>query len=252
MNVKLAGHVIIAGILLCTCYSDEDSSGITFIWFGSSSKMINNSNAAGLAFYFRYPELQQIEGTDSAQKWIAFQLSHHFDYTKLKENILANMDQMLAERRNLQAEFDRVPNPWFYRSDVRIIFRSSKTISYQIDHEEYLGGAHANHQRLLKSFDVGSGFQIALDSLVNVDSLNALADRLFRRQINIPEGSSLEKYGYWFPDNQFVLNRNFVVKENGLLFYFNPYEIAPYSMGADSLFLPFNKIRRLIKNDLLF
>lgn len=252
MKVKLAILVVIAVFLLCTCYSDEDSSKINYIQFGTSSKMIENSNAAGLAFYFHYPALQKINRTDSAQKWIAFQLSHRFDYNKLRENILANMDKLLAERRSLQSEFNRVPNPWFYRSDVRIIYMSSKMISYQIDHAEYLGGAHANHQRLLKSFDLNSGFEIALDSLVNVDSLNAIADRLFRNQINIPEGSSLEKHGYWFPDNRFALNRNFVVTENGLLFHFNPYEIAPYSMGADSLFLPFNKIKHLIKNDLLF
>ncbi len=37
------------------------------------------------------------------------------------------------------------------------------------------------------------------------------------------------------------------------MFYFNPYEIAPYSMGPTEILIPYDEIKNIIKEDgLLF
>ncbi len=59
----------------------------------------------------------------------------------------------------------------------------------------------------------------------------------------------LNDAGYWFDKNNFELNDNFLIKKNGLLFVFNPYEIAAYVYGAIEVFIPYKEIKDLIKDD---
>ena len=40
---------------------------------------------------------------------------------------------------------------------------------------------------------------------------------------------------------------NFIVESDGILFYFNPYDIAPYSRGPISLKLRYGELSRILK-----
>jgi Protein of unknown function (DUF3298) len=53
--------------------------------------------------------------------------------------------------------------------------------------------------------------------------------------------------GFWFKDNIFTLNNNFAITDQGILFYYNNYEIASYVYGPTKIFIPYDSIENLVK-----
>ena len=64
----------------------------------------------------------------------------------------------------------------------------------------------------------------------------------------IPPSRDLDDEGYFFEGNRFRLNGNFAIMNKSLLFYFNPYEIGAYSLGATELEMKLTDYVNLIKD----
>ncbi|MBI3037952.1 DUF3298 domain-containing protein [bacterium] len=62
-----------------------------------------------------------------------------------------------------------------------------------------------------------------------------------------PADAQVKDSGFTFPKNEFALNENFLVSKDGLLFFFNSYEIAPYALGPTQILLPWRYIKTLVK-----
>ncbi len=54
--------------------------------------------------------------------------------------------------------------------------------------------------------------------------------------------------GGWFQGKGFYLTDNFAVNPNGILFYYNVWEIAGYDEGITQLILPYGEIKQWLKN----
>lgn len=163
----------------------------------------------------------------------------------------------ITDFENFSNEFPDNENKWFIRREVEIIANNDNYIALQLSEENYLGGAHGMNLHLFANFTPAGGGRISLGDLVaegQMDSLEAIAESLFRAEKDIPEGQSLKEAGYFYmepesDESPFYLTSNFTITREGLLFYYNPYDIAPYSMGATILKVPFEKISGTLKNE---
>jgi hypothetical protein len=55
-----------------------------------------------------------------------------------------------------------------------------------------------------------------------------------------------------FENDQFFLPDNFAIVEEGITFFYNSYEIAPYAMGATELILRYDELKGIMpKNGVL-
>ena len=79
--------------------------------------------------------------------------------------------------------------------------------------------------------------------------LNRIAEQEFRKVREMKPEQSLEDAGFWFENNKFSLNDNFALTEEGLTFYFNSYEVAPYVMGPTEIVLNYEDFKHLIKEN---
>jgi hypothetical protein len=114
----------------------------------------------------------------------------------------------------------------------------------------FLGGAHPNSTTRFASFDVRSGRTLTRWDLLREDardSLDAAGERAFRRVRKLAPDADLAAAGFWFEGGRFKLNENFAVSPTGLLFFFNPYEVAPYALGATSLSLPWAEVMPFVR-----
>ena len=112
----------------------------------------------------------------------------------------------------------------------------------------YTGGAHPNARTLYGSWFLEDGRRVALRDLLTPGSeerVAEIAEAVFREQRGLPTEQSLEEQGFDFPDGKFALNENFAVTDQGLVFYFNPYEIAPYALGPTEIELTFEALEGL-------
>jgi len=113
-----------------------------------------------------------------------------------------------------------------------------------------LGGAHPNESVTLRSFDRHGGEVLTIDGIVapdRRDELTRLAEKEFRRIKALAPDTSLAEAGYWFEGDRFTLGDNFALTATGLRFRFDAYQIAPYSMGATTLDLPWSVVAPLLR-----
>jgi hypothetical protein len=112
----------------------------------------------------------------------------------------------------------------------------------------YMGGAHGNGYVAYKHFDRETGRELSLmDFFTDIDALNSIAEPHFRKLFDLNPTESLNDYGFWFENDKFSVNNNFTFTSESVVFYYNSYEIAPYSGGPTELEVPLNEIRHLFK-----
>jgi hypothetical protein len=106
------------------------------------------------------------------------------------------------------------------------------------------GTPHPSASLEFFNFNLSNGELIHLSDLLNKGTkgkLNKIAEKILYKE-----------YGrdMWdFEEGEFELNDNFEISDKGLTFLFNQYEIGPYAIGMPEIFIPFSKMKSLIKED---
>jgi hypothetical protein len=96
--------------------------------------------------------------------------------------------------------------------------------------------------------------ELAYNDLFLADSLHAfikLSKQAFFEKHSLNAEKSLSEQGFWFENDEFKPNENFMLTAEGLTLFFNAYEVAPYVVGSTRLVLPWNQLRPLLKPDFL-
>lgn len=110
----------------------------------------------------------------------------------------------------------------------------------------YTGGAHPNSETYTLHVDRTTGRRIpAKEFFTDMNALNAIVEKHFRRLVEIAPDQDLEEAGFWFENNRFSIGENFEVNSSDIEFYFNSYEVGPYSMGPIELMVPKSEIQHL-------
>lgn len=111
----------------------------------------------------------------------------------------------------------------------------------------YTGGAHPNTYRTLLSFDRHTGQPLHLTDLVtDTTGLLPLVEQAFRAKQGVRSDQSLEEEGYFLQEGRFFLPENVAAGRDGLIFYYNPYEIAAYAFGPIEVVVPYKKLKTLL------
>jgi hypothetical protein len=161
-------------------------------------------------------------------------------------------EQMISSFKELRRKFPEAPGNWYLDREISVELNKNFILCLDVTETSFLGGAHPNTSKMFYNFDLRSGGKLKLSDLVIGDSIKVLtgtAEKIFRidRKMNI--GETYKEAGFWFKDDRFELNDNFAVTEDGILFYYNNYEIAPYVYGATKLLIPYDQVMGIIKKD---
>ncbi|OKS86554.1 DUF3298 and DUF4163 domain-containing protein [Mucilaginibacter polytrichastri] len=144
---------------------------------------------------------------------------------------------------------DRKTMFYILNNKAGVIRQDSALTTLQIDGDSYLGGAHGAAFTGFINWATKAHKNLTLkDILVDggLPQLNQVAEKIFRKQENLSDTSSL-KNDYFFKDNKFSLNENFLISPIGLRFVYNQYEIKPYAAGKTDLVIPYTQIKKLLR-----
>jgi hypothetical protein len=133
---------------------------------------------------------------------------------------------------------------------VKVSRDSPPAISLEYTEWSFTGGAHGNFATTYLNFDAATGEPLKLASIVNPGSmarLTAIAEVHFRKQRELVPDASLKSAGFWFPEGRFQLSPIFGLSEKELVFQYNIYDVAPYSMGPTTVTIPLTEIRALLR-----
>lgn len=125
--------------------------------------------------------------------------------------------------------------------DYQISYNSGCIVSLFMDTYTYMGGAHGETKRQSDTWDFKTGTKIVLDDIYPLNQAS-----LTKLQRNIEQKISVRLSampGSYFDDFPVLLQKsfrpeNFYIKSNGIVIYFQQYDIAPYSTGIPEFLLP--------------
>lgn len=151
-------------------------------------------------------------------------------------------------------EFDQLiqdtpdyPFAWEIEVDGSVLYQSAKVLSVALNAYSYTGGAHPNIFLDLINFDLTNGKKLSLaDLFTDEEGLKRMVERKFREVREIDPGISIDDAGFFWGE-AFALPENFALQEDGVYFYYNPYEAAAYALGATEFTIPYTDLKGLMR-----
>ena len=111
------------------------------------------------------------------------------------------------------------------------------------------GGAHPSNWREARLYSLSDGKPVGVASLVHdADAFHArIADAVIA---SIQQNGLAAKYDYWDNYPEIIAERSYEMAptDEGLLVFFNPYDIAPYSSGVQEFLLEFDQLGGELRN----
>jgi len=204
-----------------------------------------------------YPEIKYALNStveDSISNCILqFLLSSYSNNQKIK-SLDSMTETFFKDYENNLHDFPKYSLPWEINNTIVIVYNDRSIVSLQSEVYSFTGGAHGNGGVYFVNLNSQSGKRISLSDLLILGykkEIDSVGEKIFRKDKELGAAENLEESGYWFNENKFTLNENFGIKNDGLVFYFNSYEIAPYAMGPTELFIAYSEIKNLIKEESL-
>lgn len=182
---------------------------------------------------------------DAVQRFI---LSTHDDAGRAA-GVEAFSEQFFNDYQIMREDIPDYLVNWEMIRRVEVLLNLPEVISLKSMEYAFTGGAHGMSATRLASYWTDSGGAVALSDILipNFEpELQAIGERFFRRQLEIPADQDLDEAGFWFENNRFRLSENYALVSEGLRFLYNPYEIAPYSFGTLEFVIPFHEFRHLL------
>ena len=120
---------------------------------------------------------------------------------------------------------------------------------YRSNSYGYTGGAHGMGISRFLVFDTYEMKEIKLEDILvsgYEDELSKILERNYRLSNYLGPEQSLVEAGLF--KNDIPPSNNFFLTENSIGFYYNPYKIAPYTMGAQVISLTYEEIAPLLRD----
>jgi len=150
------------------------------------------------------------------------------------------------------AAFEKpLPNeaPWFDSTYAKVERSAPGALTISIFQFWYGGGAHPNTTRVYAVLDPATAREVPLDSVLVAggrEKLVPLVERAFRQVRGLPRDSSLTTAGFWFK-GAFELTPNWGFVQDGMMFHYNSYEVAPYAMGPTPAVVPYADLQGIVR-----
>ncbi|MCM1313155.1 MAG: DUF3298 and DUF4163 domain-containing protein [Bacteroides sp.] len=122
-------------------------------------------------------------------------------------------------------------------------------INYTMTEDSYSGGAHPVSYTTKMCFSVENGERVHLEDVFCEDSTGRLV-KMLTEQLMRTKGAEtkkeLKKRGYLNFTEMFV-SENFSLEPDSVVFFYNEYDIAPYSEGPTTLSLSYKDMKGLLR-----
>ena len=165
------------------------------------------------------------------------------DYSKLNNVINDKIYGYIKEFKEDVNSSDYPINQYYSLIILYDSYEYDNYISYIFRIEDYTGGAHPNHRIYTVVYDIKNNEIITIDDLINKNQniLNIFSE--ISREIlksNNRITSSTMLYEGTKPKIQNF--QNFVFSKNGIILFFQEYQVAPYSQGEFNVLINYKKL----------
>lgn len=268
MNVRKLNQFLVIVFLLgiFTCTQNKNESVITYAPLSFDLKSIDTTlGDCSISFCheidLKYPVFKQNEELD---KWVGQLLySTRFGSFDIDFITSADAEKQIMEHEKIQYEeglelredMNMASQSFYSNLEVSVLWDSLRFISLQSKIDTYSGGAHPNSTVLLISIskdDFSNELMLeeVIDSLKYPEFLRQLKSDFFKTR-QLDEQIPVNDQGFWFESGDVEPTENFCFTSEGIRFYYNNYEIAPYVLGATDVTLSWNKLKPFLTPEII-
>ncbi len=155
----------------------------------------------------------------------------------LLENALVKFDSEYAKFKN---DFEESALVWEALFEGEVTYQSSKIISIAINSYLNTGGAHGNMNITFLNFDPMTGRLLEFhDLILNKAAFEDVAKKHFEAA---KQASGKTGFVDYFFGEGFQLPENIGFTDDGVILFYNVYEIASYADGITEFVIPYNEI----------
>jgi hypothetical protein len=192
--------------------------------------------------------------TDSLKKIIFINFSD-IDTSYVNPEILLSdirkdyFDNYIQDNETLYKEMPGASFEWELLRYTHVIFNENYMVTFYILSYSFTGGAHGQETQMFTTMDVKTGKILTLGDLFKTGfetDLSKLLSKKLQRMAGLPESGKLSEAGYFV--DEIRPSANFYLNGNGIGFFYNQYEIAPYSFGSTDIFLTKEELKTLLKS----
>jgi len=251
------------------------SAVVVFLSCGSKSPTENNLNYELVTFQkqsdgcdgvrddncakikIEFPQITSLENKlvkEKINKSISDLFSQDILGGTKSDNMETMMNAFIEEYETFTKEFPDSYQSWFIERTGEVKMNRDNIFSIDFLDYSFTGGAHPNTIVKFRNYNVSNGEEIGLDEIISankLDKLTTIAEAEFRKLKELTSEADLGQAGFWFENNKFYLNENFLIRDSSLVFYYNNYEITAYAFGPTELEIPYSKIKNLINENSL-
>jgi hypothetical protein len=162
---------------------------------------------------------------------------------KQKENYArTTLYKEAVEQAKYQKENNYPFNNYEVLSIYQITYNNNCIVSLYSDYYTYLGGAHGTTERTSETWDFQTGKRLSLsdyfpDDPMFMESILAEISRQVTDRLEKEPSTYFEDYPSLIQGNFNI--EGFYVTPEGIVIYYQQYDIAPYSTGIPEFLLPF-------------
>jgi hypothetical protein len=175
-----------------------------------------------------------------------------YNYLQLRDIQKSIRDSFFNTYKSEAKEYllDSVPSVMMnhaHSTSMEVVSNADGLLSLGYTYYAYSGGAHGNHGTKLVTYDVKNKKVLTLDDVFKPNyktTLNAAIMRVARRYFGVKPNESLEGSALV---STVEANNNYAISKKGILFNYEPYEIASYAQGEIQLFVPFDDLKSILK-----
>ncbi|WP_338875422.1 DUF3298 domain-containing protein [Spirosoma sp. SC4-14] len=166
-----------------------------------------------------------------------------------RTNIVKAGSLFVADYEAMMKDMDKLGGCWELKTMADTVYTGPNAITVKVETYAYTGGAHPNTNLSFYTFDRKTGRTLALSDLVtDTTALLGVVEKAFRKQQDLLPQYNLEERGYFLKDGKFFLPANIGVGRDGLIFYYNPYEIAAYAVGPIEVTVPYEQLNGIVRD----
>jgi hypothetical protein len=178
-------------------------------------------------------------------------LSGFVEVPATEKTIPAALKAIVASHKAFKKESEDDEMDWEFEITDSIYLNTPDFISLVRGEYQFTGGAHPLYYYTYYNIDPKTGRQLFLaDLFTDTTALLPLVEAKFKTrwaEVLAETKGDYNKAGFDFPNNKFILPRNFCIREKDVAFFYNSYEIAAYVMGPTEIYVPKTEIIHLLK-----
>jgi hypothetical protein len=138
---------------------------------------------------------------------------------------------------------------WTSEGDMKVVWNHYPLLVLESFSYDFTGGAHGNGGAHYQVLDLDKEKILSVEDVFKGDYKTVLTRELelaFRKTYKIPENESVKSM---LMVDDIAPNENFILTDKGVTFSYTPYEIGAYALGQINLFVPYERIKAVLKED---